>query len=86
MDMQITGDVSYINGFLAVHNLVDWLAEDTTLIATRSKVVDRPLDELDDSTRTLIKIGNIAGPPVGLALFGVAYWMIRERRRKNVTI
>jgi gliding-associated putative ABC transporter substrate-binding component GldG len=85
-DMRFHGDLSYANGFTAIHNMVDWLAEDTALLAARTKSVERPLEAVTDTKKTIIKFANIGGPPVALILFGVVYWQIRERRRRRVSI
>ncbi len=82
--MQSTHEIAYANSFLALHSLVDWATEDTGLLTVRAKQVLRPLDDdLSDSKRKLVKYGNIAGVPLALILFGVVYWQIRERRRRN---
>jgi ABC-2 type transport system permease protein len=85
-DVRYHGDLTYANGYTAAHNMVDWLAEDMALVAVRSKAVERPLEDVSNGKRTVIKVANIAGPPVGLILFGVVYWQIRERRRRRVSI
>ncbi len=85
-DVRYHGDLTYANGYTAAHNMVDWLAEDTALVAARSKAVERPLEDVSKGKRTVIKFANIAGPPIALALFGVVYWQIRERRRRRVSI
>jgi len=76
----------YVNGFRAVHNMVDWLVNDTDLIGVRAKQIARPVKPLDNADRLLVKYGNIAGPPLALVLFGVVYWRVREKRRKHVKL
>jgi hypothetical protein len=67
--------------------MVDWLVQDTNLVAVRSKRVLRPLDEEKDSgQRMWIKYGNVAGVPLFLVLFGIVYWRVRETRRRRVKI
>ncbi len=84
--MRYVGTDVYVNGFRAIHNMVDWLVEEAALIAVRGKQVERPLASLDDGKRLFVKYGNIAGPPLALVAFGLVYWRVRERRRRNVVI
>jgi hypothetical protein len=85
-DMRAHRDRTYLNGFVGVHGLVDWLAEDTALVAARNKVVERPLEDVEKGPRTMLKIGNIAGPPIAIVLIGVATWLVRENRRRKVRL
>jgi hypothetical protein len=86
MDIRNHGDLVYVNGFLALHNMVDWLAEDTDLIAVRSKKPERPIQHIEAGARTLIKYGNVIGAPLLLIVFGFGYWRIRERKRRNIKL
>jgi hypothetical protein len=79
-------DLLYANGFVAVHNMVDWLAEEVELIAVRSKKPERPIDRLESGTRTLVKYGNVIGAPLLLVLAGLVTWRMRERRRRNLSL
>ena len=55
-----------------VANGVDWLADDTGLVELRTKgVTNRPLDPVEDTTRTLLKYGNVVLPIVMILLVGV---------------
>jgi ABC-2 type transport system permease protein len=85
-DIRITREIGYVNGFVAAHNLVDWLAEETDLVAVRAKKVERRLVSLEDGTKTAIKMANLIGPPVFLIGIGLLVWRLRERRRKNITL
>ncbi len=85
-DIQKHGELIYVNGFVALHNMVDWLAEDTNLIAVRSKKVERPLAHVETGTRAVLKYGNIIGAPLILIIFGFIYWRVRESRRQNINI
>jgi ABC-2 type transport system permease protein len=84
--MQMLGTNVYLNGYRAAHNMVDWLSQDTELIAVRGKVVARPIEGLEKSTRVLVKAANVVGAPLALVVFGIVYWRVRERRRKNVRL
>jgi len=86
MDVQRTGEIVFVNGFVATHNLVDWLAEDTDLIAVRGKKVERPLEKLDNGQRAAIKYGNVIGAPLLLTIVGIVAWRVRERRRRNIAL
>jgi len=53
-------------------NAIDWLADDTGLIALRTKgVVSRPIRELEETTRTIIKYTNFLLPVVLVIGYGV---------------
>jgi ABC-type uncharacterized transport system involved in gliding motility auxiliary subunit len=86
MDVQATMEIGWLNGFVAAHNIVDWLAEDTDLIAVRGKKVERRIDPVEDSSRRLIKAANLVGPPIFLIGVGLLVWRVRERRRKNISL
>ena len=76
----------FVNNLVVAHDLVDWLAEDSDLVAMRSKKVERPLAKLETGERNLIKYGNIVGAPLLLIAFGVVFWRVRERRRQNIVL
>jgi ABC-type uncharacterized transport system involved in gliding motility auxiliary subunit len=64
--------------------MTDWLSEDEGLISIRSKeVTARPLKQVDDGTRSLVKALNIFLMPVIVVLFGVARWQIRKQQRRR---
>ena len=44
------------------------------------------IDRLEPGSRNAVKLANIAGGPVMLILFGIIYWRVRDRRRKNVKL
>jgi len=67
---------------LLLQNIVDYLAEDETLIAIRAKAqTQRPLRQVEDSTVSLVKYGNIVGLPVALIAFGLVRWRLRKSSR-----
>lgn len=86
LDINLHHDPMVVTGFVALHDVVDWLGEETALVALRSKKVERPVKHTDPGTRAFLKYGNVVGAPLLLCLFGVAYWWMRERRRRNVEI
>lgn len=61
-------------------NAVDWLSDDTGLIELRTKgVTSRPLDQVEDSTKTLLKWLNFFVPIILIILYGI----IRFQRSRN---
>ncbi len=64
-------------------NSIDWLSDDTGLIELRTKgVTSRPIDDLEDGTKTLLKYLNFLLP----ILLIVAYGLFRMQRNKNIRI
>lgn len=62
-------------------NSVDWLVDETGLIALRTRgVVARPLDPLEDDTKTLLKYSNFLAPILLVFIYG----LIRGQRRRVV--
>lgn len=60
-------------------NSIDWLSDDTGLIALRTKgVTSRPIDELEDSTKTILKYSNFLAP----LLLVVGYGLVRMQRNR----
>ncbi len=64
-------------------NSIDWLSDDTGLIGLRTKgVTSRPIEELSDSSKTLLKYANFLIPIFLILIIG----LIRMQRNKNVRI
>lgn len=60
-------------------NAMDWLADDTGLIALRTKgVTDRPLDQLEDGKKAFLKYFNFLLPLILIIVYGI----IRAQQRK----
>ncbi|MDD3011542.1 MAG: hypothetical protein PHU97_09520, partial [Bacteroidales bacterium] len=60
-------------------NSIDWLSDDTGLIALRTKgITSRPIKELEDSTKILLKWINFILP-----LFLIIVYGFIRRQRKN---
>jgi gliding-associated putative ABC transporter substrate-binding component GldG len=58
-------------------NAIDWLSDDTGLIDLRTKgVTNRPLKQLDDTEKSLIKYGNVIFPIALILIIG----FIRKQR------
>jgi len=60
-------------------NGIDWLSDDTGLISLRTKgATSRPIEALEDSTKTLLKYGNFFLP----ILLALGYGIYRSQRNK----
>ena len=60
-------------------NAIDWLQDDTGLIGLRTKgAISRPIKELEDSTRILLKYTNFL-LPIALA---IGYGVIRSQKNR----
>jgi len=75
---QVSGD----NVSLMV-NGIDWLSDDTGLIALRTKgVSSRPIDELEDSTKAMLRYANFFVPMLLIIIYGV----IRFQRNRSLRV
>jgi gliding-associated putative ABC transporter substrate-binding component GldG len=62
-----------------VSNSIDWLSDDTGLISLRTKgVTSRPIDELEDSTKTILKYTNFLLP----ILLVIGYGVFRSQQNR----
>jgi hypothetical protein len=82
------GDQFFAEGNEALFlNLMDWLVRDDALLAIRTRGLRAaPLGEVSDSTRALLKYGNVVGVPLLLIVFGLLRWARRESRRASAAI
>ena len=63
-------------------NSIDWLSDDTGLIDLRTKeVTSRPLDEMEDGKRTLLKWLNFGLPILLVLIYGIIRMQIRRSIR-----
>jgi gliding-associated putative ABC transporter substrate-binding component GldG len=63
-------------------NAIDWLSDDTGLIDLRSKeVTSRPLDQMDDGKRALIKYLNFLLPVILIIGYGFGRFQYRRNLR-----
>lgn len=61
-------------------NCIDWLSDDTGLIELRTKgVTSRPLTELSDSTKLVLKLFNFLLPIILIIAYGV--WRMNNNRK-----
>jgi len=64
-------------------NSIDWLSDDTGLIDLRTKgVTSRPLDQIEDGKKALLKWLNFLLPIILILIYGV----IRMQRRRNLKV
>lgn len=65
-------------------NLIDWLTLGEQLIGIRSRgATDRPLSETTEYMKTLFKSINMFGIPLAVALFGMARFYLRRRKKRS---
>ncbi len=63
-----------------MQNVTDWLFQEEGLIGIRAKEIDhRPLSELGNAPRVVVKWLNILLPPILAILAGVMWWRYRRR-------
>jgi gliding motility-associatede transport system auxiliary component len=73
------------DNLLFFQNLVDWLVQDEDLIAIRSReVTDRPLRNLSEPAKRLVKYANMAGSPALVIVGGLILWQVRRRRKVEI--
>lgn len=66
-----------------VANAIDWLSDDTGLIDLRTKgVTARPLDQVEEGRKTLLKWLNFLLPIFLILIFGI----FRMQRRRNIRV
>jgi len=64
-------------------NSIDWLTDDTGLIKLRTKAVtSRPIDQLEDGTKSLLKYLNFFLP----MLLVIAYGLVRMQMRRRLRV
>ena len=72
------------NGIFVL-NAVDMLIGDSDLVALRSReITSRPLQVLDDASRTTWKSINIALPALLVIGFGLVLWRLEANRTKHL--
>ena len=68
-----------------VLNLIDALNGKGEIAAMRSKTQQfNPLNDTSAATKNLVKLGNIAGLPILVILFGLLVWWRRTARKKRI--
>ncbi len=65
-------------------NAIDWLADDTGLISLRTKAITaRQLNKIEDSTKNLLKYGNVFAPILLILIYAFIRKQIRNRRKQK---
>jgi len=63
-------------------NSIDWLSDDTGLISLRTKgVSSRPIKQMEDSTRGLLKWLNFLLPIILVLIYGIIRYQYRRNQR-----
>jgi ABC-type uncharacterized transport system involved in gliding motility auxiliary subunit len=80
-----TNDYLSEGGVRFLLNIVDWLFQDEALIGIRAKEVDyRPLKEVGNAARAIVKWLNILVPPALAIIAGLFWWRYRRRRNRGM--
>lgn len=65
-------------------NAIDWLADDTGLIDLRTKGINnRPLKQIDDTTRNIYKWGNVFLPVIIVLVIGIVRKQRYNRKKRR---
>ena len=65
-------------------NSVDWLADDTGLIDLRTKgITNRPLEQVEESTRNILKYGNVLAPIFLILIYAFIRKSQMSRKRQR---
>ncbi len=67
-----------------ISNSIDWLADDTGLIALRTKGIDsRPLEGIEDGTKEALKYANVFAPILLLLIYAFIRRLSYQRKRQK---
>ncbi|XOV94550.1 MAG: GldG family protein [Bacteroidota bacterium] len=65
-------------------NAVDWLSDDTGLINLRTKgITNRPIEQIEDSTKNLLKYGNVLAPILLILIYAFVRKSQNNRKRQR---
>ena len=65
-------------------NSIDWISDDTGLIDLRTKgITSRPLEQVDDSTRDMLKYGNVLAPIFLILIYAFIRRQLNVRKRNK---
>lgn len=65
-------------------NSIDWIADDTGLIDLRTKgITSRPLDQIEDGTRDMLKYGNVFAPILLILIYALIRKQMNVRKRQK---
>ena len=66
-------------------NIIDWLSDDTGLIELRTKAVTyRTLEQVEDSTKEMIKYANVLSPILLIILIGIIRKYQNQKKIKRL--
>ena len=76
----VAGSADFVaNNIATILNLTDWLVQDESLIAIRSKNISLPaIEPVEPGRARLIKLGNLLGGSLLLLIFGLLRWWSRR--------
>ncbi len=75
------------DNFVLASNLIDWLSDDIGLSAIRARESGvKPLGEVTDASRNLIKGISLALPPLLVVLAGILRWRWRATARRRLEL
>lgn len=64
-------------------NIIDYMTDDAGLSQIRMKDANpKPLDSIEDSTKSIVKYGMLLGPPVVILAYGLLRWR-KKKATKN---
>lgn len=73
----------YDNAMFGV-NVVDWLVGDSLLTTIRSReIAPRPLHEVSEETKLLVKYVSFGGPPGIVVIAGIGWMLLKNMRRRR---
>lgn len=65
-------------------NSIDWIADDTGLIELRTRgITSRPLDQVEEGTKALIKYGNVFAPILLILIYAFIRKQQNNRKRQK---
>ena len=77
----------YLANLVYTMNIIDWLAQDEALAAVRKKgMQSRPLDQVAESTVTMVKLLNIGALPGLILLIGLVRFRLRQSARQSAKL
>jgi hypothetical protein len=64
-------------------SLIDYMTDDAGLSAIRTKDANpKPLDSIEDSTKTIVKYTMLAGPPIIVLVYGIFRWRKKKAAKR----
>lgn len=64
-------------------NMIDYMSDDAGLSKIRSKDANpKPLNSIEDSTKSIVKYGMLVGPPLLVLLYGMMRWKKKKATKR----